>query len=324
MGISNNRFIHNCKTVYIDNLAIAGDLERAQELTAQDLYSPIMKTRLVHPDEEPDPKSFNETLAEIAVDMEVLNVELSTMGQTFLKLIETTNQRIAKIKSYLQAEKERQQDIAILSNKYSDFSKSISLSAEDFKGDYSHYEKILSAKIVNQTNIGLKILNVSGNGYEGNKYVYKNNDFVEKTLNTSNRENIVDGLKMPYYEYSRITANNTEKEIFPLVNFDSVEAKATFTIVSEDKKPFSKLIIESPQTSNLITNVEVSDDGINFKKVAIKSMEINNPDKKYEAVNYIAGSGILCFQTTIYLKVTIESQETTDDVIAMIKSEIVV
>lgn len=314
-------YISSLKQLYAESLLKNGDQDRANEIMLQDLYSPIFKVREAHPDAEPNPKDFNEMICDLVHDLSILNMEFCTMAYAFNDLIESTNDRLKSIKHTINAEKERQQDINMLCNKYTEFSDVINLDGDDFTGDFSEENGVFSAAITKQNSVDLQVSSVEGNGYEGNKYVYKNGAFLEETIDTSNRKFITDNLEIPHYEYSRITASNTEKDIFPLVNFDSVEAKCVISLYGTSK--FNKLKIESPQTDIELLDVAISEDGVMFKSVLKSNLEFNNTNRKYETKNYIPGSGIICFPSTYYVKITLESKSVTDDTIAFYKTEIV-
>lgn len=316
------RYIGNMRNAYIGQLLINNDYDRAEELAmAQDIYTPILKVREAHPDEEPNPKYFNEMICDLIYDFSILNVEIASIGYEFKELIESVKNRLGSVKESLEIERERQQDIDVLCNKYTEFSEIINLTGEDFTGTFSESNGVFTAQIKSPKKVSVKVLNVEGNGYEGNKYVYKDGDFLEKTIDTSKREFIVDGSVIPLYEYSRITASNTEKNIFSLVNFDSIEAKCSITLFSPTK--FNKLIIDSPQKEIVLSDVSISNDGVIFSNVIKESLEFNNTDKKYEVKNYIPGSKVICFPSTNYVKITLESKGTTNDAIAFMKSKIV-
>lgn len=314
-------YINSMKQLYAEALLTNGDKTRANEIMSQDLYSPIFKVREAHPDAEPNPKDFNEMICDLVYDLDILNMEFCTIGYAFNDLIESTNSRLKSVKQTINIEKERQQDINMLCNKYTEFSDVIDLTGGDFTGTFSETDGVFSAKVAQQTGVAIQVNAIEGNGYEGNKYVYKNNAFLEETINTSNRKYITDGLEIPHYEYSRITASNTEKDIFPLVNFDSVEAKCVISLYGASK--FNNLKIESPQSDLVLIDIATSEDGILFRSVLTSGIDFNNTDKKYEVQNYIPGSGIICFPSTNYVKITLESKSATSDVIAFYKTEIV-
>jgi hypothetical protein len=235
--------------------------------------------------------------------------------------MEDTLNRLNSVKESLNKEKERQQDVNLLCNKYTMFSDIVNLTADDFTGNFSSEDGMITSKLNSQIFVDTEVVSIAGNGYEGNEYVYKNNAFLKESVDTSNRSNLTDNAISTIYEYSRITASNTEKEVFPLVNFDSIEAKCSITLASETK--FNNLVIKSPQKDIVLSEVLISEDCTTFSPVFKGRIELNNTSKKYEDINYIPGSGIICFPDTYYVRITLESNSVTDDTIAFMKSVIV-
>lgn len=314
------RYISSMKKAYADLLLENGDPDRAMEVAVADTYTPIMKLREAHPEEEPEPKDFNTILNEVVYDTSILKVEYASMGYAFKELMSGTVQRLKSVQKDLAAEKERQQDINLLCNRYTEFGRVLILSSTDFEGGLPGEDNIFHAAVENANAVTLKVVTVEGNGYEGNKYVYKNEAFLEETINTANRKYINDGSDIPLYEYSRITASNSEKDVFPLVNFDSVEAECAITLQATTK--VNNLKIESSSKDTLLADLFVSDDGIQFHSVIKEPIDFNNADKKYELANYVPGSGIIAFPNSNYVRVVLRSNAVTDDVIAFSKTDI--
>lgn len=306
------------RQTYAQQLLKNGDEDRSREVLTGDPYSPILKVREAYPDAQPSTQDFNEMLQDLIQDMTILNVSFSTAGYSMKDLMLDTRSRLNNVKSMLAAEKERLMDINVLCNKYTDFGTAVNLTGLDFSGNFSEDSGVFTAKVIGTNQVTLNVVTVEGNGYEGNNYVYKDSKFLKDTINTANRASIIDGNDIPLYEYSRITAKNTETDIFPLVNFDSVEAKCSIVISSLDE--FNKLKIASPQKDIMVADILISKDGMSFKSVLSKPINLNNVDKKYTTKNYIPGSGIVCFPKTNYLKITLASNSTEDDVIAFSKT----
>lgn len=314
------RYISSMKKAYSDLLLENGDEERAAEVATSETYTPIMKIREAHPEQEPEPKDFNTMLNEVVYDTSILKVEYASMGYAFKELMSGTVQRLKSVQKDLEAEKERQQDINLLCNRYTEFGQVITLSSDDFEGGLPGSDGAFCAAVEDSKEVAFEVVTVEGNGYEGNKYVYKNEAFLEETINTANRKYINDGSDIPLYEYSRITASNLETDVFPLVNFDSVEAQCSITIHSNTK--INNLRIDSPSKDTILANLFVSDDGIQFRSVIDEPIEFNNSDKKYELPNYVPGSGVVAFPSSNYVRVVLRSNGVTDDVIAFSKTDI--
>lgn len=314
------KYISTMKKSYSDLLLENGDVDRAAEVAIAETYTPILKVVEAHPEGEPEPKEFNTMLNEVMYDLSILKVEYASMGYAFKELMATATQRLRSVRQTLEAERERQQDINLLCNRYTEFSHAIVLSGADFDGALLEDENIFCAAIESNSSTPIEVVSVEGNGYEGNKYIYKNNSFLEDTINTSNRKYINDSISMPLYEYSRITASNSETDVFPLVNFDSVEARCSITLHANTS--ISNLKIESASKDTILEDLFVSDDGIQFRSVLSEPIEFNNADKKYEIANYVPGSGIVGFPSSNYIRVVLKSNATTEDIIAFYKTDI--
>ena len=110
------------------------------------------------------------------------------------------------------AVKVRYQDMQMLCNKYNDYDNVKLLDYRDFTGNFEYKDGVFSPKRTKSQDVKIHVVDVFGNGYEGNKYVYKDYMYTQDTLDTSVRENIIDGKATSYYEYSRITVQNNVEE----------------------------------------------------------------------------------------------------------------
>lgn len=316
-----SRFITQSKEDFARSLMINGSTTRSQEIAELDDYEPVFKKRLTHEQAEPCVKDYNEMVNESYIDINALIVGFRDAGRDFQNLMLSTDARLKSIKRQLMIEKEKLEDLNILCNQYSDFNTVVTLDNTQLFGNYSYDNGVIGCAVNSHEPINYSIVNVDGNGYEGNGYVYKNNKFLKDSLDTSNRRFINDNSNMTIYEYSRITASNSEKEVFQYVNFDSIEAKQTITITSQSE--FNKIKIQLSSKDTFLTAVSTSEDGISYKNILKAPIELNNDSLKYDKINYIANSGMLCFPSTKYLKVSLASNGVTDDVIAFEKTIIV-
>jgi len=316
-----SRFIDQSKQDYSKMLLANGSLERSKEIAELNSYEPIFKFRPAHDQAEPSAKDLNEMINESYVDINALIVGFREAGKDFHNLMLATDAKLKKIKQQLLIEKEKLDDLNILCNQYTDFNSVINLDDTKLFGSYSYDNGIISAKVQSQEAIPYTIAGIDGNGYEGNDYVYKSDAFLKKSIDTSNRNYINDNNDLTVYEYSRITASNSEKDVFQYVNFDSIEAKVTISMTSINE--FNKIIINVSSKDTFLTAVLTSTDGISYKNVLSKPIEVNNDTLKYDNVNYIASSGMLCFPSTKYLKLVFESNGVTDDVLAFEKVTVI-
>jgi hypothetical protein len=310
--------VEQLKSEYCKLIIANGEYDRALEIVNGPVYSPLLKLRDAHPDSEPEIKDCNNMIQEIINDIAIVNIGLGTTASSVKSLIEGVNGRIKTVKKNIMIEKDRLQDINMLCNDYSDFGSVIPLTADNFVGEFSESEGVISAKIINEQKTVIAISSIEGNGYEGNKYVYKDDVFLIETINTSNRSYLIDNSKITQYEYSRITASNTEKDIFSEANFDSNEANCILILSSQ--VDFNCVKIDFASTDTQLLSVQTSDDGAYFREVVKRTINLNDAEDKYDITNYIPGSGIIMFPSTKYVKIALQSNGYTDDIIAFTKS----
>lgn len=313
-------YINSLKNNISDYYINKNDLTRAQEISNSELYSPIFKPFLVHPEEEPNTEKIKDMLLDIMYDLTIINSELGFAGHSFKGLLENTNTRINQIKKDANVAIERMQDINMLCSVYNSDNVN-SLSADDFSGEFEHEDGLFFAKRnKKEENIKYNIISITGNGYEGNKYVYtEDNSFLIDKIDTSNRQALSDNSIISTYEYSRIVANNSEKDFFPEVNFDSVHAMCTIVLSSKDY--FSKANIKTDTFVELL-EAHVSEDGIMFKNILNKPIILNDEDQKYLNAEYVGNYGVISFPSTKYLKLLFRSNYVPKEIIAFNQNEI--
>lgn len=307
------------KEEYARNLALKGNVDRAKEIIRQDDYAPILKPIEMHPETEISKDDINQIFEDISTDLDIINSNLSITSAKFQNMLETTRLKLNNIKKILRTEKERQEDINILCNKYTDFSNAILISDENSSGDLNYNKNTFSIKTSSSKKVKGEILEITGNGYEGNKYVYKNDDFINNVSNSSKKEYMIDDSLITYYEYSRITANNSEKEVFPLVNFDSIMARCSILIKANDLINTMELTMETDDV--ILESLSTSTDGKTFIQSELRDVAINNKKSRFDSKDYIFGSGILSFQDCNYIKLVLRANKNSDDSIAFIKKD---
>lgn len=307
------------KEEYARNLALKGNIDRAKEIIRQDDYAPILKPIEMHPETEISKDDINQIFEDISTDIDIINSNLSITSAKFQNMLETTRLKLNNIKKILRTEKERQEDINILCNKYTDFSNVILISDENSSGNLNYNKNTFSIKTSSSKKVKGEILEITGNGYEGNKYVYKNDDFINNVSNSSKKEYMIDDSLITYYEYSRITANNSEKEVFPLVNFDSIMARCSILIKANDLINTMELTMETDDV--ILESLSTSTDGKTFIQSELRDVAINNKKSRFDSKDYIFGSGILSFQDCNYIKLILRANKNSDDSIAFVKKD---
>lgn len=277
-------------------------------------YEPYYLGFAMHPEEGREAK-INDELIKIREDLLKIDETLITTGVQVYTLMTNTILRLNNIHDNIMLEKERYQDMQMLCNKYTDYDKVKSLTKEDFNGGFVYENGDFAPERSSTKEIALEIVDVFGNGYEGNKYVYKDYMYTNTVLDTSLRKNVTDDKITSYYEYSRITVSNVEDAEIPDFNKDNKEATCTITFRSAE--PINEIDITTDDSTILITNIAYSINGIDYIDMNIPYISINNKLDSYDNFGYIYGSGRISFPYSIQLfKVTFQSTGYKNDVIA--------
>jgi hypothetical protein len=262
---------------------------------------------------------LNTALSNIYRDLIILDDHLVNTGYAIDNLMTDTIERLDEVRRKIILEKERYQDIQMLCNKYTDFDNIQTLETLKFNGSYSEDNGVIYAPVKKEAKVALKILDVNGNGYEGNKYVYNNFEYQKDIYDTSIRNNITDKKISTYYEYSRITVPNNCEEHVTYFNKDNTKAKCTISFEAEE--PVDMININTEDMGITITDIQYSNDGIKYLNLKLKNkISINNKLDSYDNYGYIYGSGIISIPLAKYFKITLEADKDTEDIIAYEKT----
>ena len=145
----------------------------------------------IHPEEYGNSK-FNTAINSGIEDIKTIDNNIKTFGSKVNNILTNTINRLETVYSTIIAEKERLQDITMLCNEKTDYNNVIPLTDKDFTGNFTYLDGVFSAKESSSVSTECKVINITGNGYEGNKYVLKDNKYLEETLPTDNRNYITD------------------------------------------------------------------------------------------------------------------------------------
>ena len=207
----------------------------------------------------------------------------------------------------------------MLCNKYTDFDNVKTIDNINFSGDYTIEKDTYYASLKKSKEIELRVLDVYGNGYEGNEYVYNNFEYQKNTYDTSIRKNITDNKINTYYEYSRITVQNSVEETNSYFNKDNTKARCTISF--EAKENVNYLNISTEDMGVYISNIQYSMDGIKYYDLKLKSkISINNKLDSYNNYGYVYGSNFISVPLANFFKITLESDRNKDDTIAYEKT----
>ena len=268
----------------------------------------------MHPEEGKDAK-INDEFDKIKTDLEHIDNKLIEAGEQVYRLMNNTILRLNNIYTNIMMEKERFQDMQMLCNKYNDYDNVKLLDKTSYKGEFSYEDGIIAPYRTSARNVRIAVVDVSGNGYEGNKYVYKDYIYTNTVLNTALKNNITDKKDTTYYEYSRITVSNSEYVENKDFNKDNIEARCTITFQAEDD--VNEIEITSDDTHIKVLNVAYSLDGKEYVDLDIPYISINNKLDSYGNYGYIYGSGKIVFPYKVRLfKITFESDGYQNDTLA--------
>lgn len=272
----------------------------------------------IHPEESGNQKvnqAFDKGFKDvIAVDNSLKELAIKTE-----ELLERTVKRLDVVKDTINAEKERLQDISMLCNMKTDYENVIPLKDNDFSGDFNYEDGVFSSALSTSSTVKTAVSEVQGNGYEGNKYVLKDNKYLEEVLNTKSKNAITDSNISTYWEYSRVTASSTEPYLISDFHTDDAEAKCTVTLKFASFA--NELVIKSSAENIKVVGIRYSNDELNYKDVPMMPFTINKKDDSYKNQGYIYGSNIISFPSSKYVKITFESIGYSNDIIAFERTQ---
>lgn len=288
-------------------------LENKKTILSTD-YVPKYEQLYIHPEEGEDFK-INDSFIDIYSDMKFLDNFLIKEAVDLNNLVISVAQRLDSIDLDIKSEQERLQDIKMLCNKYTDFDNVIPITATtSLTGEYTVSNDTFYCAVDKKENSILSIEDITGNGIEGNKYVYKDYEYVQESVDTSNREFIIDDSVTSYYEYERITASASEEYIIGDFNTDSENAKCTVTLYS--KTSMNLITITSDNDSLYVVGIQYSYDGVEFFPLEIPTIKINDKLASYDNYEYVCGDNKIYVPLCNFVKITFQSSGTSDDVLA--------
>lgn len=290
-----------------------GKTLESRRVDKQKEFEPTYKQMFIHPEEGEDFR-LNNAFYDMEYDLRKLDDGFKDVAENIDYLLKNTVYRLDVVKENINKEKERLQDITMLCNKYTDFDNVINLTDKDFTGNFNYDKGVFCAEILSSRRIVTKVESVFGNGYEGNKYVYKEGKYLSDSVDTSVRAAINDSSVTSFWEYSRITASNTEPYLLSDFNTDSEEGKCTITMVG--KEPINELEVVSENEKTLLAGVQYSKNGTDFEHLNIPPATLNSKEELYKEDGYIYGSGKISVPTCKKVKLTLQSKGYTGDTIA--------
>jgi hypothetical protein len=272
----------------------------------------------LHPEAGGDPH-INEAFDDIKSDMQKLNDTLVKTGNAVNDLLINTVNRLEIVKQNILLEKERLQDVQMLCNRYMDFDSVKSLDDLNFTGSFTYKDNVYYASPKKDKQVSLKILDVYGNGYEGNEFVFNNYQYQKEVYDTSVREHMIDRKISTYYEYSRIIVQDTKEVTNNYFNKDSDYAHCTITFEANDYINYVNIATED--LGVYITDIQTSIDGIKYTAMEMPcKMAINKKEESYKNYGYVFGSGAISIPLCKFFKITFETDTYKSDMLAYDKT----
>lgn len=307
--------IEAIKNVYADKLNEAGRMDRSLEVKNKTFQEPIFEGYTVHPEEEPNADQMQKKLSEIGIDIYALDEEFIHAAESYENLILFANNSLEAVDEIIAIEQERIEDINMICGNLKEFATVKTLTAKDFTGTCSYLddERTITVKASNRHQIPVRIIDVKGNGYEGNDYVFKDGKYLKDSIDTSNRNNATDDSFLSAYEYSRITMNR-ENDMPAIANLDTEEAACTITLVGQE--PFNTIRIQSDLDDIILDDLQVSDDNISYVSALNRPIALNKKEQMYNYCDYIYGAGVLSFPATQYVRLYLRSNGTASETLA--------
>lgn len=311
--------IESIKKAYRDALQAKGKYEVASSLNQKEFTDPVYEGLTIHAEIEPDLTVLNDALQRIAIDIIALNSQYSSVANMYNDMMLEILTDLESVDEIIGMEEERIQDLNIITGNITSFTSVRTFTADDLSGTCSiEDEHTFMCHSTDRTSVVLEIEDVSGNGYEGNVYVYSNDDYEKNSVDSSIRTKMTDAYSASYWEYSRITMPKTTQNYPPDINFDNIEAECTITLYSTDA--FNSIRLQSDITNVSVEQISVSEDGgVTFYDTMNYPVQVLEDAQKYEDSTYIYGSGLLSFPGANYVKIRLKSHGVLNEKLAFNK-----
>jgi len=309
--------LSNQKKYRIEELVLNGKQERADRIVNSDVYSPIFQNQFYHPEAEPDLEGVNDDLSDILNDLFILEGEFVVLAESYKSLLEESILKIDTSKREAIAAREKIMDMNMICNEDNGFFQVKTLTNDDFiEKDVINNDNVITAWPNGFTTVDCKIIDIVGNGIEGNHYVFTNDQFIADKNFTGNRAAVTDDNITTIYEYQKINADQNEPYVFTDLSFDGTEAYCTITL--EANEPITSIKILSPDNELVLREVQVSVDNDEYLTIMDEALKLNKRENIYLKSKYIYESGIIAFPLSTYIKISLSSDGYTGEKIAFL------
>ena len=301
-----NAYMDQLNDTYSDNSYIAAKIN---VISKKDSSEPVLEYRPVRGDYEPSLVEVNETILDTAADIITLDNFISNLTAKYTNLIYTSQVKMSEINKSILKEYERLSDINLICSAYTNLNNVITLTDKNFSGNFNYDSSTNSfsaSSVIEKASLTVK--SISGNGIEGNEYVYNNekNSIMKDVFDASDRNSITDDSKLTKYEYSRLFGtNDNNAAINNLLNNDNRDI--VFTIEIEADNKIDTIKIDSDNKSLFVKNVLISrDEGQSYESCLNRYRELT---KRYneKTLSNTDSSNVICFPATTHVKLVLET-----------------
>lgn len=275
--------------------------EKINYIQSKDIIDPIYNPNYYHPEERLSTEEVNLEDIEILHDLLLIGNEVKDTAIKYNELINKTRLDLFLIEKNISKALDYHKNINIYNTK-----NIIELTGEDCYGNFSTKENSFMLPIIEETSNSFSIKNIVGNGYEGNKYVIIDSKEENQIVNTSNRDNIYNLNYYAPYEYSRINIYKDEAAINNNFHYGNTEAKCVMDI--EFQKNSSMMLITVFGEPILINEIEVSNDGVNYKNINYPKTTIRIDD-------------VIHYPSARFVRLHLESTQPTNETIGSLENE---
>lgn len=283
------------------------------ELSKKPETSPITNIVEVEPESDLSYSAEQRQLSEILLDVHSINNAVSEVKNNIVSMIDSLDQSLSTLRLSINQQIEQVDDLNILCGQNSVYNAIVPIYVSDFGDTDAEMldAKTIGAGLVKSDQIAYDIVSISGNGYSGNNFVYRDGVFEQEIDDRSDPKYIIDNNDITIYEYSRLYANDKKDISKSYINYDNRPVECTITLSA--KEAICKVQILSPDKDLCITRLETSDDGVRYISRLRKPLYINDLSKIYDDSTYIYGSNTLCFPYANFVRITLSNDKVTDD-----------
>lgn len=295
------------KKNYYETLVEENKLDTSERIKNANEYDIIYDYESLHPEEVASDKKMNKAFYEAGLDIISIDNEIAMLAQDYNDLLVNYEERIELIDQNIRIEKSRLEDYNLISGKYG-FDYYVDLKNTNFLGNFDYYDNgEFSAYSSQAVQIEIKMTSITGNGYAGNKYAYRNETFLSDINDTSNYEYPFDGNLNTYFEYSRICTSSKEN-IAEDIHYDDEDCECSIVIESSSEiKMFNTMQIGTELSSLVLKRIDVSyDEGKSFITYHNEDIQISDTETKYtSATNH--SYTVITFPDTNVVRLTFKS-----------------